>query len=204
MLAPSAGKIKEVKEEIHGIFHKLNAGNEEFQIEMLGQPDLYWESIFRTLTNRPIDWISLIKTQGWLLLAFLLVPAVNLAGLISSRMDKRLPELGVRKAFGASRSSLLQQLLTENLLLTTMGGTLGLLIAYFLVWRGRNWLFTVFDSWPDVIPEGVDTFLTPGMLFNPTIFLLTFGICFILNFFAAIFPVLRGMNRDIISSLHDK
>jgi len=204
MLAPSIAKIGEVKEEIHEIFHKLNAGNEEYQIELVGQPDVYWKSTFRVYTNVPINWKELFKTQGWLLFALLLVPAVNLAGLISSRMDKRLPELGLRKAFGASRRSLLQQLLTENLLLTSLGGMLGLIIAYFLVWRGRNWLLTVFESWPDKVPEGVDTFLTPAMLFNPTIILLTFAVCFVLNFFAAVFPALRGMNRDIVSSLHDK
>ncbi|MCD8079318.1 MAG: FtsX-like permease family protein [Bacteroides sp.] len=204
MLAPSVNSIKEVRREVNEIFHKLNAANEEYQIDMAGQPEIYWKNTFRQHSSREVSWIAFFKNQGWLLFALLLVPAVNLAGLISSRMDKRLPELGLRKAFGASRSSLLQQLLTENLLLTSIGGTLGLIIAYFLVWRGRNWLLTVFETWPDKVPEGVDMFLTPGMLFNPTIILFTFAVCVVLNFFSAVFPALRGMNRDIISSLHDK
>ena len=32
----------------------------------------------------------------------LLVPALNLSGMISSRMERRLPEMGIRKAFGAT------------------------------------------------------------------------------------------------------
>ncbi|MCC8188069.1 MAG: FtsX-like permease family protein [Bacteroides sp.] len=124
--------------------------------------------------------------------------------MISSRIEKRLPEFGIRKAFGVSRKRLLQQLLVENLFLTCLGGLLGLLLAYLLLWYGRNWILSLFDAWPDLIPEGVDTYFTPGMLFSPMVFGITFCVCFILNFFSALFPALRGLNREIVASLYDK
>ncbi len=65
-----------------------------------------------------------IKSEGHLrrcCLFFLLVPVLNLSGLNSSRMEKRSSELGIRKAFGATRTVLIQQLVTENFLLTFFG-----------------------------------------------------------------------------------
>ena len=57
----------------------------------------------------------------YIILAFLFIPALNLSGMISSRMNSRLAELGVRKAYGATNAQILWQLLWENLFLTFLG-----------------------------------------------------------------------------------
>lgn len=63
------------------------------------------------------------------LLLFLLLPSVNLININTSRILERAPEIGVRKAFGASSGDLIGQFLLENLVLTLLGGALGLLAA---------------------------------------------------------------------------
>ena len=45
--------------------------------------------------------------------------------------------MGIRKAFGASKASLLMQVFWENLFLTGLGGLLGLLLSYLIVYCGR-------------------------------------------------------------------
>ena len=42
-----------------------------------------------------------------LMLLFLFLPAINLSGLVSNRMEARRAEMGIRKAFGAKRRTLL-------------------------------------------------------------------------------------------------
>ena len=64
------------------------------------------------------------------------VPALNLAGMIASRMKRQFSEMGIRKAFGASKASLLMQVFWENLFLTGLGGLLGLLLSYLIVYCG--------------------------------------------------------------------
>jgi putative ABC transport system permease protein len=63
---------------------------------------------------------------GVLALLFMLLPAINLMNLNVSRILERAAEIGVRKSFGAARWTLTGQFVVENLVLSLLGGLLGL------------------------------------------------------------------------------
>jgi putative ABC transport system permease protein len=62
-------------------------------------------------------------------LLFMALPALNLINISVSRMMERASEIGIRKAFGASKKTLLGQFVIENILLTVIGGALALLLS---------------------------------------------------------------------------
>jgi putative ABC transport system permease protein len=60
---------------------------------------------------------------------FMILPSVNLVNINLSRILDRASEIGVRKAFGASSRTLVGQFVVENVVLTLLGGAIGLVLA---------------------------------------------------------------------------
>jgi putative ABC transport system permease protein len=91
------------------------------------------------------DWLAFkqvvpgdVRLQVWLALGFLLVCLVNTVGLLLAKCLRRAPEIGVRRALGASRRAIFAQFVVEAGVIGVAGGVLGLGLALLGLWGVRQ------------------------------------------------------------------
>lgn len=195
---------KALRREVLDVVDRYNRQDSVFRHEFFGQPDEYWMSTFRSGGIDEYDYSvwSLMKNYFYILLALLFIPALNLSGMISNRMDSRMSELGIRRAYGANNHEIVGQVLSENLLLTFVGALVGLLLSYIIVWTTSDWILHLFDGF--VTGGGKEVKVTFEMLFNPIVFVFALMFCVVLNFVSALIPTLWALRHSIIESIHSK
>lgn len=203
LLAPTSSECEELRAEVLKRIETYNQADKEYTYEFFGQPDIFWKSTFRTGSdNSDFGFWDLLGNYFYIFLAFLIIPALNLSGMISNRMDSRIEEVGVRKAYGATNSQIVRQVLWENMLLTFMGGLVGLLFSYLIVVTSSKWILTLFNSF--VMNPGREMTITLEMLFNPMVFGTALLFCVLLNLISALVPTIWALRRNIISCIHSK
>ncbi|WP_303208634.1 ABC transporter permease [Bacteroides oleiciplenus] len=200
VLARTPDDFLAIKQGVEKRVKDVNAGLEQRQIDIMEQPDNIVAHVNHVWSNVGPNLPMLYLQYGIALFIILLVPSLNLCGLSNSRMQQRVSELGVRKAFGATDGTLIRQILNENLVLTLIGGAVGLIFSYLAIYVMRTWLFTNSQN----IGTAGDFSLSMDALFSPMVFALAFIFCLVINLLSAGLPAWLATRRTIVDSLNDK
>jgi putative ABC transport system permease protein len=125
----------------------------------------------------------------WILFAavslVLLIACTNIAALLLARTTDRQQEIAVRYSLGASRASVMAQLLTETLVLALLGSACGA----FLAWGASHFLGALAKSLPRAGEVTLDWRLI----------LYTFGCALVATLLSGLFPAIHATRRSLSS-----
>jgi predicted permease len=127
-----------------------------------------------------------------LALAVLLVACTNVAGVLLSRGRTRTREIAVRLAIGAGRFRLIRLLLTESLILASLGGLVGIDIGYGVVqWFHSKQNIIFMTDLPFAIPFRMDT----------RVLLASIALSALSALLCGLVPALQSTRTDLVNGL---
>jgi len=120
-----------------------------------------------------------------LMVIFMLLPTINLVNINISRIMERASEIGIRKSFGASSSTLVLQFIIENIIITFIGGFISLIMAAII-------LSIINQS--ELVPDTI-------FALNFRIFLISMGIAFFFGIFSGVYPAFKMSRLQPVEAL---
>lgn len=195
LLAKNKSDMPVIIEEFHKRVEDFNANDSFFEVDFRNQPDTHKEATLRLWDNSDSEVKAYNRQQALLLSLFLLVPAINLSIMTTSRMRQRAAEIGIRRTYGASTSNIVSQVMWESLLFTVIGSVLGFLLSLAGFFALRRILFKGY--------EVADMNLSLLDLMRPEIFLYAILFCLLLNLIASIIPAIKSSRSNIIKNLYE-
>lgn len=120
----------------------------------------------------------------------LLIACVNVASLLLARASARQKEIAVRAALGAGRLRIVRQFLCESLLISIIGGVLGVLLASASLGR-------LVDFARHLMPR------TEEVSLNGSVLAFTCGLMLIAGLVVGLFPALQATRGDLVAPLKE-
>jgi predicted permease len=137
---------------------------------------------------RPALW-TFLAAVGFVLL----IACANVANLMLARAASRDREIALRSALGAKRGRILRQLLTESVLLATIGGALGVIVAFGAI----RFIHAALPAGTYELP------LSNRIVLNGSVLAFTVALSFLTGVFFGIIPAMQISRHELSESLKE-
>ncbi len=184
LLAATTADVPKMQAEYEHIMQRVPMENKGFNV-LYSHAEGYIASYVNTGNEKQSGVTLVLTILGTFVLLFMLLPTLNLVNVNITRIMERSSEIGVRKAFGASSKTLVYQFIVENIILTLLGGLIGLILSVIAI--------EVLNS-ANLIPNLV-------LSVNFTVLAIGLLICLIFGLLSGVYPAWRMSKLNVVTAL---
>ncbi len=186
LMAKSESDVPKMAQEYEALVPKVSPLNKGFDV-LETQADPYLATFTRQMmgSNNDSGVASFVLIVSLLALLFMLLPTLNLININISRIMERSSEIGVRKAFGASASTLVYQFIVENVIFTFIGGAIGVLLSYIAI-------STINSS--NLIEHA-------QLKMDTNVLIISFFACLVFGLLSGVYPAWRMSKLHVVNAL---
>jgi putative ABC transport system permease protein len=200
ILAKNKKDFRKIKQEVRESEIRNNTEPDKSSIDFIGPYSLK-ELLMKesNFTNEDPNSTRANLKFFLILSVLLLIPAINLSGFSLFKIINRTSEIGIRKAFGANKKTILMQVFYENLLTSIIGGVIGLILSYGAIILIKDRLFTDNSFGGQFLGENT---IPISAFISPSVFFYVFMICILLNLLAAGIPAWKASRLNIVNAIN--
>jgi putative ABC transport system permease protein len=186
LLAKNEADVPKVSAEYYQMLSKVPTLNKDFD-KVYAHLDTEIEKFSRGVVgnNQNSGMGKIIAYSALFILMFLLLPTINLVNINITRIMERSSEIGVRKAFGASSKTLVYQFLVENVILTLLGGLIGVLLSVVAIY-----IFNISNVVPNL-----------DLSLNITVLFFGLLVCLLFGLLSGVYPAWRMSRLNVVAAL---
>jgi putative ABC transport system permease protein len=184
LLAPSKDEVSKMHMEYEQAVNKAPKESDQFT-SMFSHADPYIVSYVNTGNEKSSGMTIAVSIIGGFVFLFMLLPTLNLININITRIMERSSEIGVRKAFGASSRTLVYQFIVENIILTLLGGLIGIILSVIALY---------FINSINLIPN-------LDLTINFTVLFCGLLVCLVFGLLSGVYPAWRMSKLNVVTAL---
>ena len=187
LLAKSPGDVQKMHDEYENLMKRVPVERKEFD-HLYSHANTFLAAYTDTGNETKSGLFIVTTAISIFVFIFTLLPTLNLVNINITRIMERSSEIGVRKAFGASSKTLVYQFIVENLILTLLGGILGVVLSIVVLYIINN----------------ADLIANLELSINFTVLFIGLLVCFVFGLLSGVYPAWRMSKLNVVTALKNQ
>lgn len=186
LMGNSKDDLPKMKSEFANVISRISMKDKQFN-HLYCYADSYFSTLVRTIAGRKENsgMATFVVIISIFVFLFLLLPTLNLVNINITRIMERSSEIGVRKAFGASSKTLVYQFIIENIILTFLGGLIGVVLSVIVI----------------KIINGANLIAHLDLTLNFTVLFYSLLTCIFFGLLSGVYPAWRMSRLNVVTAL---
>ncbi|GGA89542.1 ABC transporter permease [Mucilaginibacter rubeus] len=186
LMGNSKDDLPKMKSEFANVISRISMKDKQFN-HLYCYADSYFNTLVRTMAGRKENsgMATFVVIISIFVFLFLLLPTLNLVNINITRIMERSSEIGVRKAFGASSKTLVYQFIIENIILTFLGGLIGVVLSVIVI----------------KIINGANLIAHLELTLNFTVLFYSLLTCIFFGLLSGVYPAWRMSRLNVVTAL---